>query len=154
MRLAVRLAAPLALVLLAGCTLVPEPQARDVAGATDGYSATAQFLKVFVRNESGVTTLVDFDRRDWYVSKIAAQLDEKQIPFLDIRGQERLTLGEVVVASVRVPENLTSLRYEAMAVSPEERSAMDLEYDQRLRGVTGHPATVPIVTLPSSPNVP
>lgn len=136
--------------LLSGCAaLIPSPEARDVSGATDGYTPTASFLKVFVKNESGLSTLVNFDRRDWYVAKIAEMLDQRELRFLDVRGQERHIPGEVIVASVRLPEDLTKLRYTAMSVSPQEQWRLDQEYDALLASVPTPPST----NLPALPDV-
>lgn len=142
---------PLALtvpLLLSGCALVPEPGPADVAGPTDGYQPTPGYLKVFVKGEDGTSTLVDFDRKDWYVAKIADKLDLREVPYLAIHGQERDILGEVVVETALQPEDLGALRYDRMKATAQERQAMDLEYEDLLARVPP-PTSVTLPTLPA-----
>lgn len=120
-------------VALSGCVVYEEPGPTEVAGRTDGYTPTPSYLKVFVKDEAGELTLVDFDRREWYVAGIAERLDERRIPYLSVHGTEREIPGEVIVDTVRDPGELADLHYEAMAVSPQQRTLLDLEYDDVLR---------------------
>jgi hypothetical protein len=126
--------------------LVHRPGPKDVSGATDGYEPTNAFVKVFVKGEGANQTLVDFDRRDWYAAGIVQKLDDRSITFVDVHGQERAILGEVVVESARSPAALAALKYEAMHATEEQRSAMDLEYEQILKRITA-----PTIVSPSPP---
>ena len=136
-------------LLMAGCSspiLPGETGPRTVEGATDGYQPTQTFLKVFVKTEDGKTTLVDFDRRDWYVSRIVDQLEGRELKFVAIHGQERQTMGEVVVEEALTPDSLNDLRYDRMHATAEDRSLMDAEYDRVLERL--------VPTSPSAPSVP
>jgi hypothetical protein len=121
-------------VVLAGCSLVPEgPGPKSVSGPTDGYTPTKAYLKVFVKTEDGNVTLADFDPRDWYVAKIADQIDRKQLTYLWAKGQAREILHEVVVEEVLEPSDLATLRFASMSPTPQQRALFDLEYQDILR---------------------
>lgn len=122
-----------AALLLPGCSLVSEPQERQLEGPTDGHQPTASYLKVFVRKDDGSLALLDFDRRDWYVAEIARQIDTRTVQYLGATVMPRNTLGEYLVLDVSTPAELDGLRYEAMEASPEARAEMDREYDEILR---------------------
>lgn len=146
----VLLVAALAAPLLAGC--LKEPEVREVAGPTDGYSPTASYLKVHVLREDGTRVLVDFDRRDWHVSEIARRLDDRRIDFLTVQAKQRDLIGEVLVESVLKPEDLASLYYPTMDATPEQRAEMDREYDAILeRAMAGVAVPTP---APPGPKVP
>ena len=140
-------------LLVAGCTFIPQPGPRDVSGPTDGYEPTASYLKVFVRQDDGNQTLVDFDRRDWYAAGIANALDDKTITFVTVHGMEReAVLGEVVVDSAKAPDALAGMRYDAMHATAQQRSVMDAEYERLLQKLVPGPA--PGTGPASLPNVP
>lgn len=123
----------LASLALAGCTVYEEPGPRDVEGRTEGYAPTATFLKVLVRTEAGEGVYVDFDRADWHVSELARRLDDRKITFLAVQGQERATLGEVIAVVVRTPEDVQGLNYDEMGATAQQRTLLDLEYEDLLR---------------------
>lgn len=133
-RSASRLAAAGAALLLAltlpGCSLIQTPGPKEVAGPTDGYLATSPFLKVYVRsNSSGDMVLVNFDRRDWWVSKIADAVDDKDVAFLTVTATPRAIMGEYLVEHVDAPADLEQYRYSTMGATAEDRQWMDAEYD-------------------------
>lgn len=139
----------LALTLLAaapGCSLIDEPGPREVTGPTDGYLATTPFLKVYVRSEeTGNLLLVDFDRKDWAVSRIAERLDRADVEYLSVRAVPRSLIGEYLVDAVLSPSDLEAYRYEAMGASAEERSLLDAEYDALLARLAEAPgASAPV----------
>lgn len=123
----------LAVLLLPGCSLVSEPQERELAGPTDGHQPTPNYLKVFVRRDDGTMALVDFDRRDWYTAEIARRIDRREVEFLSATVMPRNTLNEYLVQRVTSPADLASLRYDEMEASPEMRAQMDAEYEQLLK---------------------
>lgn len=136
---------------LAGC--LKEPEVREVAGPTDGYSPTASFLKVHVLREDHSIVLVSFDRRDWHVSEIARRLDDRSIDFLTVQAKPRDLLGEVLVHSVVEPADLAGLYYPTMTATPEQRASMDREYDDLLARVAAEtvPAAPPTTPGPKVP---
>jgi len=149
----VRFLAVVALALLAGCAVLPNPGPADVQGRTDGYDPTASYLKVVVRdNQTGNSTLVDFDRKDWAVSEIAKRIDDKAVPFLSIHGQSRDVLGEVLVQDVRAPGDLAQLSYQNMHATAQQRALYDQAYDALLSRVAAQAPSpagqAPGVTLP------
>ena len=119
----------------AGClSLVDnDKEARYVAGPTRGYSPTPSFLKVHVEGPDGKTVNVNFDRREWHVSELARRLDNRSIQFLHVEAIPREILNEVLVEQVLDPDQVSKLRYSAMAVSEEEKALLDAEYDDLLR---------------------
>lgn len=151
----------LSLLLLAlalpGCAVYEPPGPTEVSGETDGYAPTAAFLKVFVREDDGSVTWVDFDRKDWHVAEIARRIDQRDVTYLAIAGQERETMGEVLVVDVRDPGELAALKYDTMKATNEERALFDLEYEEILQaaqGAAGAPAVDaprPGPTVPSLP---
>jgi hypothetical protein len=145
MRLALLLVPSL---ILAGCTLLKEPEIREVTGPTDGYMPTAAFLKLSVKRDDGGAVLLDFDRRDWYASKIAEMVDTKQIPFVSAQGMPRL-VNEYVAETVIMPSELAKLRYDEMGATSEQRMTMDQEYTALLERYL---ASVP--DAPEAPQVP
>lgn len=137
----------LAVLLVPGCSLLQEPSAKQVEGPTDGYLAGQSLLKVYVRsNSSGDLVLVDFDRRDWYVAKIADAIDHHAAEFLTVTGTPRL-IGEYLVESVESPSELNGYRYDKMGATTDERDRMDAEYDALLARV----AQAANATTPSAP---
>lgn len=152
MRLALILVASL---LLAGCTLLKEPEIREVQGPTDGYTPTAAFLKLNVKRDDGTLVLLDFDRRDWYASKIAEMVDTKVISFVAAHGMPRL-VNEYVAETVVTPSELANLRYDTMGATAEQRMSMDREYtallERYLAAVPAAPAapSAPTALLPDA----
>ena len=149
------LVALLALVPLAGCTLVQEPQLRELAGPTDGYTPTSVFLKLHVLREDGTTALLDFERRDWHVAEIAKRVDHKQLKFVVAQAMPRAILNEYVAQAVASPADLQSLRFDEMGATPEQRAEMDREYEALLQAwLAQAPApeaqapALPALTLP------
>lgn len=137
-------------LLVPGCSLVEEPRPREVAGPTDGYLAGSSFLKVYVRsNSSGDLVLVDFDRRDWYVARIAEAVDHHDADFMTVTGTVRL-MNEYVVERVREPAGLDAYRYDDMHATADDRARMDAEYDALLARI----AAAANVTAPSDAGVP
>lgn len=143
-------ALPLLLLALTlpGCAVYEPPGPTEVAGRTDGYAPTAAFLKVYVREDDGSMTWVDFDRKDWHVAEIARRIDRRDVTYLAIAGQERETMGEVLVVDVRDPGELAALKYDTMKATAEERALLDLEYEEIVQaaqegaaGATSPPAT-------------
>lgn len=124
-------------LLLPGCQVYEPPGPTEVAGTTDGYAPTAVFLKVFVREDDGSVTWVDFDRKDWHVAEIARRLDRRDVTYLAIAGQERETMGEVLVVDVRDPGELAELKYDTMKATTQERALLDLEYEEILKAAQG-----------------
>lgn len=152
---AVGAAALLLAVALPGCSLIAEPTPKEVAGPTDGYLATSPFLKVYVRsNSSGDLVLVDFDRRDWWVSKIADAVDQKDVAFLTVTATPRAIIGEYLVERVDAPADLEQYRYSTMGASAQQREQMDAEYDALLaRLLEEAPERVPDEAEPRVPHV-
>lgn len=147
MRAAIAWALPLAM-LAAGCSLVEEPKAKEVGGPTDGYLANSPFLKVYVKsNSSGDMVLLDFDRRDWYVSKIADMIDAREVRFLTAVATPRNVIGEYLIDRVAAPAQLEQYRYSAMSVSEEEKLRMDAEFDALIERLAAQPA--PTLATPS-----
>lgn len=145
-----RLGFVVAVLLLPGCSLLEEPAPKTVEGPTDGYLATQPFLKVYVRsNSSGDLVLVDFDRRDWYVAKIADAVDHRDAEFLAVTGTPRL-LGEYLVESVERPSALNAYRYDKMGATSDDRARMDAEYDALLARLADGAAATP----PTAPTLP
>ena len=145
----------LLLALASGCTLFQEPQPRQVEGATDGYLATSQFLKVYVRsNRSGDLIMVDFDRRDWWVSKIAERIDAHGVGYLTAEATPRAVLNEYLVDVVVRPADLERYRYASMAATHEEKALMDAEYDALLARLAEEAVASDAPSAPSQPFVP
>jgi len=146
------LAAALSLALMgAGCAaLVRQPGPRDVSGPTDGYEPTSSFLKVFVRTQDGNQTLIDFDRRDWYAAGIVKKLDDRSITFVTVHGEEREVLSEVVVETVKAPDELAAMKFDSMHATAQQRSVMDTEYEQLLATLAATP-TAQAVSVPTVP---
>lgn len=118
---------------LAGCSLVEEPKPRQLEGPTDGYLATSPYLKVYVRsNSSGDIVLVDFDRRDWYVWKIAERLDGHDVGYLTVEAKPRDIIREYLVERVTDPADLEQYRYANMEATPQEQARMDAQYTDLL----------------------
>lgn len=132
-------------LLLAGCTLVDEPQVRELSGPTDGYTPTSAYLKVHLRRDDGSVAMLDFDRRDWHTSEIAKRVDRKQLDFVVAQAMPRDILSEYVVQAVVTPEDLGGLRYDEMGATPEQRMEMDREHDALLEAWT---ARLPAVSAP------
>lgn len=120
-------------LLLPGCSLIQEPQVRELSGPTDGYTPTATYLKVHLRRDDGSVAMLDFDRRDWHTSEIAKRVDRKQLDFLAAQAMPREILSEYVVQEVVTPDDLHMLRYDDMGATPEQRMEMDREYDALLQ---------------------
>lgn len=120
-------------LLFAGCTLVQEPQVRELSGPTDGYTPTSVYLKVHLRRDDGSVAMLDFDRRDWHTSEIAKRVDRKELDFLAAQAMPRDILSEYVVQQVVTPEDLGMLRYDDMGATPEQRMEMDSEYEALLQ---------------------
>lgn len=118
--------------LLAGCSLVQEPQLRELGGPTDGYTPTASYLKVHVKRADGTTALLDFDRGDWYTAEIARRVDLRKLDHVTAQAMPRDILNEYVVRAVVAPEELDALRYDAMGASHEQRAQMDAEHEELL----------------------
>lgn len=143
-------------VLLPGCSLIEEPGPRQLEGPTDGYLATASFLKVYVRsNSSGDLVLANFDRRDWYVSELAERVDARQVRYLTVDATPRAIMGEYLVNGVLDPEGLESLRYDKMAATAEDRERMDAEYEALLASLAKRAdPEAPKATDSTPPSVP
>lgn len=151
---ALRVALVVALVapVLAGCTLVKDPEPKDVAGTVSGYDPTASHLKVHLL-VGGELVLVDFDRRDWNVAGIADMIDQRQVREMSVHGIPREVLNELLVETVGDPSSLSKLRWTDQT-SPEERSAAEQAYDALV--AKAHPVatnvptpSTPIVSLPA-----
>ena len=139
------LALAAAALLLAGCTLVKDPEPRQLSGPTDGYTPTATYLKLHVKRDDGTTALLDFDRRDWYTAGIAKMVDQKDLRFVVAEAMPRDILNEYVAREVATPDELQGLRFDAMDASPEQRAEMDREYELLLQAFL---ATVPEAASP------
>lgn len=128
-------ALPLLLATLAtsGCTLLSEPQLKELSGPTDGYTPTAAFLKVEIEREDGTTALLDFERREWHTAEIARRVDRREVPFLSAQVTPRDVLGEYLVQHVGAPGELEALRFDNMDATPEQKAQMDAEHDELLR---------------------
>jgi len=141
--------------MLAGCSVIPEPQPKEVRGTVEGYDPTASHLKVHVRDGERVM-LADFDRRDWNVAGIAKMIDEKRLQLLSVRGMPREVLNEVLVETVGDPSELAKFRWTS-ATTPEERSAADAAYDRLVAAadaLDGPPAIGTPPPLLSTPALP
>lgn len=138
---------------LAGCSLIAEPQERELAGPTDGHQPTPSYLKVFVVKEDGTKALLDFDRRDWYVAEIARKIDLREVAYLGATVMPRNTLNEYLVQKVSTPSELDALRYDEMQASPEARAQMDAEYDEILRKLVEDTAEKVAATPPALPDL-
>lgn len=152
---AVRLALALvAAVVLPGCTLVQEPEVREIVGPTDGYTPTPAFLKLSVKREDGTVAMLNFDRRDWYTSKIAEMVDGRDLSYVSAQAMPRNVLNEYVAQTVADPTSLAKLRYDEMHATGAERMRMDAEYTQLLERVLGPEAPpeaappLPVAGLP------
>lgn len=142
----------LAAVLLPGCAIVKAPEVRELSGPTDGYTPTAAFLKLNVKQPDGSVQLLDFDRRDWYASRIAELVDQKQVRSVTAQALPRDVLNEYVAQSVADPSSLAGLRYDEMDASPEARAQMDDEYQALLeRYLSRVPPISPAGLLPADP---
>lgn len=136
---------------LSGCAALDPPPVREVAGATDGYTPTAAFLKLHVKRDDGSTMLLDFDRRDWYTAKIAEMVDLKQARFVSAQAQPRDILNEYLAESVADPGEMARLRYDDMDATPEQRTEMDNEYQQLLERYLASAPVQPTQLLPQDP---
>ena len=134
--------------ILAGCAALDPPGPRELSGPTDGYTPTSTFLKLHVLREDGTTAFLDFDRKDWYTAEIARRVDLKKLEHVTAQAQPRGILNEYLAQVVHAPEDLDALRYEAMGASHEQRSLMDTEYEELLRGLA--PAEDGGATSPAS----
>lgn len=131
----VRLASVLVLSsVLAGCvTEVLDPKPVRVAGDPDATMPTNVYLKTDVAGAAG-TTIVAFDRKDWYVAGLERELP--RIDWLVVEGTPKID-REVVVADVEAPADLAErFRYDEMMASEEQQASMDSEWDVRLDELT------------------
>lgn len=138
-----RVVALLALAsILAGCAAMEPPAPRQLSGPTDGYTPTSVFLKLHVKRDDGTTALLDFDRKDWYTAEIARRVEHHKLDFVSAQAQPRDILNEYLAQEVASPEDLDSLRYDAMGATGEERSLMDAEYEELLQKLAVAPPSV------------
>lgn len=116
--------------LLAGCvTEVLDPQPVRIAGDPDATIPTNVYLKTDVAGADG-TTIVAFDRKDWYVAGLERELP--RIDWLVVEGTPKID-REVVVADVEAPSDLAErFRFDDMMASKEQQASMDAEWDVRL----------------------
>lgn len=131
--------------------MVKEPEVRELAGPTDGYTPTAAYLKLNVVREDGSVVLLDFDRRDWYAAKIADLVDRKKVDFVSAQAMPRDLLNEYLAQTVVEPSELAKLRYDAMAATPEQRQDMDNEYQALLETHLAQAPVQPTQLLPADP---
>lgn len=119
---------------LAGCvTEVLDPEPVRIAGDPDATIPTNAYLKTDVQGPDG-TTIVAFDRKDWYVAGLERELFG--VDWLVVGGTPKLD-REVVVSDVETPADLAErFRYEEMQASQEQRATMDAEWDDRLEAIT------------------
>lgn len=150
----VAFAVALLVLPLAGCSLLAEPQVRELSGPTDGYTPTSMYLKLHLRRDDGTLALLGFDRRDWHTSEIARRVDDKELRFVTVQAMPREILSEYVVEALIAPEELDRLRYDAMGATPEQRAEMDAEYEALLaRWLEKSPAAAS-PALPTAPSLP
>lgn len=136
---------------LAGCAGLDPPGPREVAGPTDGYSPTASFLKVHVRQPDHSLVMLSFDRTEWYTAKIAELVDLKQMTFVSAHAQPRETLNEYMALDVAEPSDVAKLRYDAMQATPEQRAQMDAEHEALLKEWLARTPAAPTTLLPQHP---
>lgn len=144
----------LGVLLLSGCTILQEPKVKEVAGPTDGYTPTSTYLKVHVKRADGSLAMLDFDRRDWYASKIVELLDHRQMEFVSAQAKPRDILNEYLVESVADPGEVAKLRFDDMDATPEQRAQMDSEYESLLKRYLEDapaPPIAPTALLPQDP---
>lgn len=111
---------------------------------------------MFVQKDDSTLVLLDFDRRDWYVAELARRIDTRQLEYLGATVMPRNTLNEYLVQRVHTPADLETLRYDAMAASPEARTQMDGEYDailqKAIQDATENAAPAPTAPPPVLPD--
>lgn len=141
-------------LILPGCTLLDEPEAREVSGPTDGYTPTSAFLKLHVRRDDGSFLLLGFDRRDWYTAGIAEEVDLRKVPFITAEAEPRALLSEYLVHSVGSPSALQAFHYDTMGATAEQRAEMDRGHDELLGALGASAPTQGALDAPPLPHRP